>query len=307
MKSISVSIFVILSFCELTFGRIQNRLEVFHAADTMAYSQFSGLVQEQQNKGQEKDLSTQDPTVIQRIHPTYPESALKDSAEGTVLVQMSVDKKGNVIAAKAVESTREDLAKAATDAAMSWRFKPALANGAPVEAQVTVPIKFTLIAYPIKMVAGHLEVEDIESAFDYLGLKVKRLKFELPYKCRIQLGFDRYDEGKLVQTSFGSGSQEPAGKGSMTLYIHQKDTSVQFTARIGNGSIKFAPFSINGLNAQIEFPPENLRLMERIKNPLYIYAADSHLTGSLDRNAKVADLASKYKLVYVLYIGLRRL
>lgn len=74
----------------------------------------------------------------------YPESARKDSVQGIVYVEATVDQAGNVIKAVALKGVRADLDKAAVDAIKSIKFKPGMHEGKPVEAVVTVPIAFKL-------------------------------------------------------------------------------------------------------------------------------------------------------------------
>ena len=74
----------------------------------------------------------------------YPESARKDSVQGVVYVEATVDREGKVISAVATKGVREDLDKAAVQAIKSITFKPGMHKGKPVEAIVTIPISFKL-------------------------------------------------------------------------------------------------------------------------------------------------------------------
>jgi TonB family protein len=74
----------------------------------------------------------------------YPQSARKDSIQGIVHVEATVDQEGRVVKAVAVKSVREDLDKAAIAAVTSVMFTPGMHEGKPVEAIVTIPIKFKL-------------------------------------------------------------------------------------------------------------------------------------------------------------------
>lgn len=75
---------------------------------------------------------------------TYPAAARKDSVQGIVYVEATVDKEGNVTKAVVVKGVREDLDKASIEAVRSMKFTPGKHNGKPVEALVTIPISFKL-------------------------------------------------------------------------------------------------------------------------------------------------------------------
>jgi TonB family protein len=99
-------------------------------------------------KGQDKQLEQQPFPVggVEAIGKAvkYPEAARKDSVQGVVYVEATVDQEGNVIKAVALKGVRADVDKAAVDAVKSIKFKPGMHEGKPVEAIVTVPIAFRL-------------------------------------------------------------------------------------------------------------------------------------------------------------------
>ena len=85
------------------------------------------------------------PTAIKTVFPEYPELARAAGAEGTVHVEITVDKNGRVIAARVVRSdTIKSLDQAARKAAMDWLFTPAKQRDIPVKAKIVIPFKFTL-------------------------------------------------------------------------------------------------------------------------------------------------------------------
>lgn len=75
---------------------------------------------------------------------TYPAAARKDSIQGIVYVEATVDKEGNVVRTVVLKGVREDLDKASMDAIKSVKFTPGKYKGKPVEAIVTIPINFKL-------------------------------------------------------------------------------------------------------------------------------------------------------------------
>lgn len=83
------------------------------------------------------------PRFLLRYKPPYPEAARAKRLEGTVLLLVSVDASGRVTTVNLVGSSGFTvLDRTALDAVRSWRFDPARQNGAPIAAQVEVPVRF---------------------------------------------------------------------------------------------------------------------------------------------------------------------
>jgi len=93
-------------------------------------------------------VRTQDPDVmpevVKQTMPVYPESAKKDSLQGKVFVEATVDAKGKVSGAKVTRGVRKDLDDAALACIREWEFKPALKDKKPVSCTVVVPFQFKL-------------------------------------------------------------------------------------------------------------------------------------------------------------------
>jgi TonB family protein len=79
--------------------------------------------------------------------PIYPERALKDRVRGLVIVRVLVSEEGVPVRATVEKPAREDLTRAAVEASMQWRFRPALKNGHPVRTFATLRFPFEGIAF----------------------------------------------------------------------------------------------------------------------------------------------------------------
>lgn len=90
------------------------------------------------------EVSDREPTVKKSVSPSYPEEAKAKGIEGKVYVSIRVDITGKVKEAKIVKSDNEVFNSAALDAAKQWLFSPALKDGKPVEAWMTMPFMFKL-------------------------------------------------------------------------------------------------------------------------------------------------------------------
>jgi TonB family protein len=82
-------------------------------------------------------------TPVSMVPPVYPESAKQNKLEGTVVLQILVDKKGKVRRLERVGGDPQ-LADAAIKAVKQWRYPPYLVNGKPEESNKQVEMRFTL-------------------------------------------------------------------------------------------------------------------------------------------------------------------
>jgi TonB family protein len=83
------------------------------------------------------------PKLISQGSPVYPPSAKDAKISGTVMVAVSLDDQGRVIAASAVEGPAL-LRSAAVEAAKRCTFRPARRGGRPIASALNVPFNFVL-------------------------------------------------------------------------------------------------------------------------------------------------------------------
>lgn len=74
----------------------------------------------------------------------YPQSAIRSGKEGTVVLKVRIDEKGNAIHSEIVSSTSSVFHQAALNAVEHYSTNPAMNNGKPVPYTVYIPIKFRL-------------------------------------------------------------------------------------------------------------------------------------------------------------------
>jgi len=79
--------------------------------------------------------------VIKRVPPRYPSAALAFHAQGTVEIEVTINKEGNVVNPKVLSGSKI-FVQAALDAVRQWRYKPYYLNGEPVEIQTQITIQF---------------------------------------------------------------------------------------------------------------------------------------------------------------------
>jgi TonB family protein len=83
------------------------------------------------------------PELVTRIEPDYPEAARSAGEEGKVILEIVIDRTGDVGGVK-VQKGNPLLAAAATEAVRLWRFLPAKQNGRPVKVFATITLDFKL-------------------------------------------------------------------------------------------------------------------------------------------------------------------
>ncbi|HEY1203757.1 MAG: energy transducer TonB [Bryobacteraceae bacterium] len=82
------------------------------------------------------------PVVISKVEPDYFAEARKRGVQGKVTVGLWVNTNGRPSRLRVLRSLDPELDEKALEAIRQWRFKPALKNGKPVRAPVTVEVDF---------------------------------------------------------------------------------------------------------------------------------------------------------------------
>jgi len=81
--------------------------------------------------------------LVQRVNPEYPQEAREQHIQGTVLLQATIDKEGNVSKLETI-SGDSALAPAAIEAVRQWKYRPYRLNGQVVEMETQVSVNFSL-------------------------------------------------------------------------------------------------------------------------------------------------------------------
>lgn len=85
------------------------------------------------------------PQLVSKTEPEYSDSARKARHQGSVLLAVTVDAKGNPQDIRVIRGLGLGLDERAMEAVSTWRFRPALLNGEPVAAPITVEVNFRLL------------------------------------------------------------------------------------------------------------------------------------------------------------------
>ena len=81
--------------------------------------------------------------LIKRVQPRYPQNALAMRVQGSVQLQATINKEGNISNLKTITGDAV-LARAASEAVKQWRYKPYYLNGEPVDIETQITVNFKL-------------------------------------------------------------------------------------------------------------------------------------------------------------------
>jgi periplasmic protein TonB len=81
--------------------------------------------------------------LLDKTLPQYPAIAKEARVQGTVVLEATIDRTGAIQNLRVINGPPM-LRQAALDAVRSWRYKPYLLNGEPVEVETTVNVVFNL-------------------------------------------------------------------------------------------------------------------------------------------------------------------
>jgi protein TonB len=81
--------------------------------------------------------------LLDKTVPQYPTIAKETHIQGTVVLQATIAKDGTIQNLRVINGPPM-LQQAAIDAVRSWRYKPYLLNGEPVEVETTINVVFNL-------------------------------------------------------------------------------------------------------------------------------------------------------------------
>ena len=78
------------------------------------------------------------------VQPEYPRMARLRRIEGIVILEVTVDRQGNVSNVSVLRADAEGFGEAAVEAVRQWRYEPTIINGRPVSVVLTDTVRFQL-------------------------------------------------------------------------------------------------------------------------------------------------------------------
>lgn len=80
---------------------------------------------------------------IRKVNPVYPEAARSERVQGSVVMQVIIDREGKIRDVNVISGPHE-LTEAAVAAVRQWQYKPFFLMGRPVEVDTQILINFNL-------------------------------------------------------------------------------------------------------------------------------------------------------------------
>ncbi|MGH9674799.1 MAG: energy transducer TonB, partial [Bryobacteraceae bacterium] len=85
------------------------------------------------------------PTLLHKVEPEYSEEARKAKYQGTVVLALVVDEKGQPREIRIVRAVGLGLDEKAIDAVRQWKFRPGYLNNKPVPVIAQIEVNFRLL------------------------------------------------------------------------------------------------------------------------------------------------------------------
>ena len=130
-------IFLMLSCAVLAAGTCASALGFHLNVDATAAAQVSAA---KPHSVSSKEMAG---NLISKVNPKYPDKAKKAHIHGTVVLEATINRKGEVEHLKAL-SGPEMLQQSALDAVKQWTYKPYLVNGDPVDVETRINVIYSL-------------------------------------------------------------------------------------------------------------------------------------------------------------------
>ncbi len=87
------------------------------------------------------------PRRIKEIKPRYTAAAERDQIEGTIVLRVTIDKKGRVVKVQLIRGLGYGLDEVTIEAVKLWRYSPKTVDGEPVRSTKTENVEFILEDY----------------------------------------------------------------------------------------------------------------------------------------------------------------
>jgi TonB family protein len=88
--------------------------------------------------------NVQQTKLIKKVNPRYPPEAKAEGVQGTVRLNVRIDKEGFVVETEVEKSPDDRLSESAVEAVRQWVYAPTLLNGNPVEVLTVIDVNYTL-------------------------------------------------------------------------------------------------------------------------------------------------------------------
>lgn len=211
-----------------------------------------------------KTAADKNPIAKSRVAPTLSEDLV--NITGNVVLQASLDTKGNVKGITVKSSTHSELEAAASAALEKWSFKPAVKDGESVASKIIIPFNFVGTGSQTTVVAA-AKSKSVDKAPVALRQPTPELSRELRNQrgeAKLQLTVDAHGYVAGVDILESSNDALSAAAREAALQWKFKPAVKDGTAV---ASTVVQPFSFNGGILTADLPVDTLPEVKRSKTP----------------------------------------
>jgi hypothetical protein len=155
--------------------------------------------------------------------------------------------------------------------------------------------------YSLKHIKEPLSANEIELAFDSLGLKIERFEYFLPAKTQIAFFSQEYINGQSQNISHNSSLYLEKGKQEIIIFVYYENDSIQYSVQAGGGRVGCGSLNTKGFGGSTQGVLNYKELKSGPEIPLYIFAANKNSIESFSADDNIDDIVKKYELAFVLY------
>jgi|GEM_PF-94489 len=136
---------IILNFNEPVILGFPSNGHTYFLSIFITKRKTSGVINGKISKVKSKLNLSQPPRPVHKVKPLYPKKCKENKIEGSVILELTTDKEGNVSKVRVIKSAHPDLENAAKQALKEWKYEPVFKKGKAVSAMfaVSVDYKFT--------------------------------------------------------------------------------------------------------------------------------------------------------------------
>ena len=135
---------IILNFNEPVVLGFPSNGNTYFLSIVITKKKTSAILKGMISESQTNINIAQPPRPVHKVTPLYPEKCREDKIEGSVILELTADKKGNVAKVRVIKPSHPDLDASAIEALKQWKYKPVIKKGKPAPVVFVVVVDFKL-------------------------------------------------------------------------------------------------------------------------------------------------------------------
>jgi len=135
---------IILNFDEPVVLGFPSNGHTYFLSIVITKKKTSAILKGMISESQTNINIAQPPRPVHKVTPLYPEKCREDKIEGSVILELTADRKGNVAKVRVIKPVHPDLDTSAIEALKQWKYKPVIKKGKPAPVVFVVVVDFKL-------------------------------------------------------------------------------------------------------------------------------------------------------------------